>query len=155
ATLSQMAPPVLVLTDFFTVQSAEQRAGTAREEAMTEARDILNSVAGAAHAPLVEQIDAYERAVASGDTAEQERILDIIHAIFDGREVKIGDRTIAAGLVAGKVTDLLADAMRYRSSIVSQRAAELDRFHAVLAQFRSNPNLVVQREWADAMSVFP
>jgi hypothetical protein len=37
---------------------------------------------------------------------------------------------------------------------VSQRQSELSNFQAILAQYRTNPDVVIQRHWADAMTAF-
>ena len=55
-------------------------------------------------------------------------------------------------MVSGKVTGIINDANQYRTSIVSRRRGELASYQAKLAQFKSNPDLVVQRDWADAMA---
>lgn len=153
-TLSAMTPPFLLLNDFSNVQSAEQKASQQRDQAQTEARQTLNAMAGAAHDALIHQIDLFEQAVTRNDADEQSRVLGTIDQILDGKEIKVGDQTVPANAVAGEVTNLLADARQYRSSIVSQRMAELDSFKAKLVQFKSNPDVVVKREWADAMAAF-
>ncbi len=153
-TLKDKAPPFSVYSAFSSVQSAVQTAGKAREEAQTSARNTLAAAAGEAYEPLIQQIDLYEQAMARNDTPAQGRILANINALFDGREVKIGDQTYRAKLVSGQVTNVLNDARQYQSTVVSERQAELASFQAKLAQFKVNPNVVVQREWADAMTVF-
>lgn len=153
-TLKDKAPPFSVYGAFSSVQSAVQTAGAAREKAQTDARNILSSAAGEAHEPLIRQIDLYEQAIARADEPAQRTILSDIHALFDGRETKIGERTYRARLISGQVTNVLNDARQYQSTVVSQRQGELASFQAKLAQFKANPNVVIQREWADAMTVF-
>jgi hypothetical protein len=111
-------------------------------------------MAGGAHQALVHQIDLYEQAVTRNDADAQAKIMDTIDAIFDGREVKVGDQVIPANAVTGQVSAILADARQYRSSIVNQRLAELNTFRAKLTQFKTNPDVLVQREWTDAMASF-
>jgi regulator of protease activity HflC (stomatin/prohibitin superfamily) len=152
-TLEEQVPPLFVYNDFAGVQSAEQRALKARIEAETQARSVLNAVAGGAHEHLTNQIDLYEQAIALGDREEQERILTIVRALMDGREVEIEGEQVRS-LVAGEVTAMLNEARQYRSSIVSQRKGDLARFQAILTQFRSNPDVVLQSQWADAMKMF-
>jgi membrane protease subunit HflK len=149
-TLSQIAPPFLVLNDFFGVQSADQKARAAVEQAQSAARDRLNQMAGAAHEAIIAQIDEYERAVTRNDAQAGDAILKKIQDLFDGKPVEGDGKTIAAGTV----TSLINDAYQYRSTIVRQREAELGSFRAKLAQFKTTPNLVIQREWADAMTAF-
>jgi len=153
-TLQQKAPPFSVYSAFSGVQSAEQKASQKRDAAQTQARNTLTAMAGAAHQPLIDQINLYEEAVTRGDTAAQERVMGVIHDLFEGREVAYGDTVVPPSAVSGEVTRILNDARQYRSSIVNQRWAELASFRAKLAQFRANPDVVVQREWADAMIAF-
>jgi regulator of protease activity HflC (stomatin/prohibitin superfamily) len=153
-TLLQKVPPFAVYSKFSSVQSAEQSASQKRDQAQTQARNTLNAMAGAAHVPLIEQIDLYEQAVNKGDTAAQEKTLAVINDIFLGKEVAMGDKVIPARMVSGDVTRIINDAKQYSSSIAEQRRGELAAFRAKLAQFKANPDLVVYREWADAMSQF-
>jgi regulator of protease activity HflC (stomatin/prohibitin superfamily) len=152
--LQQKAPPFSVYSAFSGVQSAEQKASQKRDGAQTQARNTLTAMAGAAHQPLIEQIDLYEEAVTRGDAEAQGKILAVIHDIFEGREAASGDTVVPRSTVSGEVTRILNDARQYRSTIVSQRRGELASFRAKLAQFKANPDLVVQREWADAMIAF-
>jgi membrane protease subunit HflK len=152
-TLGDKTPPLIVLRDFTEVQSAEQRAGKAREDADARSRNILNDMAGAVHPYLTAQIDAYERAVERADQAEQDRVLETIFALLDGRPVTVGDQRVD-NLVSGKVSAMLNEARQYKTAIVSRRAAELATFEARLTQFKSNPEVMIKRDWADALMVF-
>jgi regulator of protease activity HflC (stomatin/prohibitin superfamily) len=151
--LEERIPPLFVLQDFAGVQSAEQGALKARIEAETEAQRRLSSMAGGAYEHLIEQIDLYEAAVTRGDTQEQESILATVHALMTGRGVEINGETVA-NLASGQITAILNEAGRYRSSIVSQRQGELAMFQAKLAGYRLNPEVVIQGDWASAMTVF-
>lgn len=153
-TLQQKAPPFAVYNSFSGVQSAEQKASQKRDAAQTQARNTLTAMAGAAYAPLIAQIDQYEEAIARGDAEAQKQILATINDLLEGREVAMGDTVIPAHAVSGEVTRILNDARQYRSTVVSQRRAELTTFRAKLAQFKANPDVVIQREWADAMAAF-
>jgi regulator of protease activity HflC (stomatin/prohibitin superfamily) len=152
-TLKEKAPPFSVYNDFSRVQSAQQAASGKREEANSTARNTLNAMSGSAHAPLIAKIDEYEQALARNDAAAKDTLLAEIFGILDGKAVG-GEKGVPAGAVSGQVTYLLNNAKQYRSSIVSQRQGELASFKAKLAQFKTNPDVVVQREWADAMTAF-
>lgn len=153
-TLLQKVPPFAVYSKFSSVQSAEQTASQRRDQALTEARNTLNAMAGVAHDAIIEQIDLYEQAVNKGDQPAQEKALAVIDDLLLGREVAIGDKVIPARLVSGEVTRIINEAKQYSSSIAEQRRGELAAFRAKLAQFRANPDLVIYREWADAMGQF-
>jgi regulator of protease activity HflC (stomatin/prohibitin superfamily) len=152
-TLEEKVPPMFVMNDFAGVQSAEQRSLKARIDAESQARNTLTAMAGGAYDHLIQQIDAYEQAVARRDRQEQTQIMATIHALMDGKSVQIGDATVQ-GQVSGQVTAILNEARRYRSSIVSQHQGQLATFQAKLGQFRSNPDVVIQRDWAEAMRAF-
>ncbi|MCC6661695.1 MAG: hypothetical protein IT437_12505 [Phycisphaerales bacterium] len=150
-TLRDKIPPLSVVQAFSNVQSAEQKASQAREKAEGDARNTLQTMAGAAHPYLMERIAAYEKATDTGDAAGQERLMGEIEDLLDGRPVTEDGRTLE-NLVSGKVTLLMNEAEEYRSTIVSKRRGELALFRAKLEQFRASPRVVVQRDWSDAMA---
>ncbi|MFN0131314.1 MAG: SPFH domain-containing protein [Phycisphaerales bacterium] len=152
-TLLDRTPPFFVYADFSGVQSAQQKASQRLTDAESTARNTLNAMAGDASIPLIAQIDRYETALATNDAAAQTQAMDAIQALFEGRPTSTSGEPLATG-ASGTVTAITNEARQYRSSVVSQRRAELDSFHAKLAQFKSNPGLVIQREWADAMAEF-
>lgn len=152
-TLDQQSPPFSVYTEFTNVQSAEQQAGAARGKAEEEARLVLNAVAGAAHPRLNEQIDEYERAIERGDEPAQSRALEAVLALLDGRAGTPEASEVAAG-VSGEVTRILDAARQYKTTIVTRRRAELATFQTKLAQYRSNPAVVIHRDLADAVQAF-
>lgn len=152
-TLQEKCPPFVVFPEFNGVQTAEQRASQRRNDAESLARNILNEMAGAAYEPLIQQIDLYEAAITKGDKAEQEKVLATIHEILQSEPPKGGDTT-GKKYPSGKVTATLNEARQYRTSIVSRRQAEVASFQAKLAQFKSNPDVVIQREWTDALAEF-
>lgn len=152
-TLKDKIPPLAVYGAFTSVQSSEQKSGEKRNAAEGMARNALNAMAGASYEPLVAQIDAYEQAISHSDQGAQKQVLDSIYALLDGQAVRVGDKTVQTP-VAGQVTAILNEARQYRSTIVSQRRAELSAYQAKLVQFKSNPDVVVQRDWADAMGKF-
>lgn len=152
-TLVDRTPPFFVYADFSGVQSAQQKADQQRSEAESAATNTLNGMAGDASGPLIAQIDRYETALTTGDTKAQADALGGIQALLEGRPVSVGAEHIAVQ-ASGAVTAIINEARQYRSSVVSQRRAELETFRAKLAQFKTNPGLVIQREWADAMAEF-
>lgn len=152
-TLQEKCAPFTAFTDFNNVQSAEQGASQRRNDAESASRNILNETAGAAYEPLIQQIDLYEAAVEKGDRAEQTKIFATISEIMQSEPPKGGD-TSGTKYPSGRVTAMLNEARQYRTTIVSRRQAELAAFEAKLAQFKSNPDVVLQRDWSDAMTEF-
>ena len=151
--MAEKSPPFQVYGDFTRVQGAQSNAQKELNLADTEAQNQLNEMAGAAHDELTRLIDAYERAIEANDAEAQPRCLDSIFAIFDGRPTTI-DGAAVEDSVSGQVVAIINEARQYRSSIVSQRRAELGAYQAKLVQFKVNPGVVVQRELADALAVF-
>jgi hypothetical protein len=151
-TLQEKFQPLTVFAEFSGVQEASQRASEHRSTAETRAKGILNEMAGEAYPLVIAQIDLYEGAVEKKDVAEQERILATINALLEGKPVKIGE-TEYTRKASGRITSVLNEANQYRTTIVSQRRAELSSFESKLKQFKSNPDVVIQRDWADAMAV--
>ena len=152
-TLQEKTAPFVLFTDFNGVQSAEQKASQQRSGAESKARNILNEMAGEAYEPLIHQIDLYEAAIAKGTKAEQDEILAKINETLMSEPPRAGD-TSGKKYPSGRVSAMLNEARQYRTSIVSRRQAELASFQAKYAQFKSNPDVVIQREWTDAMTDF-
>ncbi|MBX3376334.1 MAG: hypothetical protein KF678_04955 [Phycisphaeraceae bacterium] len=150
-TLQDKCQPFATFAEFNGVQSAEQKASEQISNARSTSQNILNAMAGAAAQPLITMIDRYEAAIEQKDADAQRRALDTVHALMRGERVAVDD-VVYDKAVSGTVTSMLNDANQYRTSIVSQRRGELASFQAKLEQFRSNPDVVIQREWADALS---
>jgi modulator of FtsH protease HflK len=150
-TMTQRVAPLAVYNDFSGVQSAEQNAGKMRDNAESQARDILNRAAGAAHPYLIRQIDLYEQAVARNDAPEQERIMETIRALMDGRPAQLGDETVV-NVASGRVKDLINSARSYRTTVASQAESDLATYKVKWEQFQANPDVVIQGEWLEAMS---
>lgn len=153
-TLSRKIPPVFLEQKFASVQSAAQRAGKAREDALLLRDQELNGVAGAAAPVLIDAINEYERLIELGQSAEAEALLAQIDALLEGRPAQILDQTHAAGLVSGRVSELLEQVRGEVSTRVAQAIADRDLFRAKLAQYESNPRLMIARDWSSAMSEF-
>lgn len=152
-TMQDKSPPFYLYSDFAKVQSAQQDSSSAREKAEAQARQTLNNAAGAAALPLIAQINQYEAAVERKDRAAADSALARINALMEGQPVTIDGQVVQAP-PAGEVTSILASAREHRTSVVGRRRAELDAFKAKLAQYRSNPRLVIDREWQEAYDAF-
>lgn len=144
-------PPLLAYNDFSGVQSAEQKASQKRADAESTARSRLNETAGEAAGPIITLIDAYEAAIEKNDDKAAEELLVQIRALMDGAEAQVGGEKVRFQ-TSGRVAAILNEAREYASSIVNRRRGELAAFQSKIQQFRDNPTVVVQREWADAMA---
>ncbi len=148
--LEQRVAPLRVFSDFTAVQTAQQDAAKAADEADAIRRQMLNETAGLASPYLIAQINLYEDAVELGNIEQQEAVLVIIYALLEGHEVEIDGQEIGP-VASGMVTSIIDEARQYRTRVVSERRSDLAQFQAKLAQFRINPTVVVQRDWADAL----
>lgn len=149
----EVIPPVAVRSQFAGVQAAASRAGQAQTAAEQQAQTTLNFVAGLAAPDLLGQMDLYERQLAEGDRDAAALTLDRVYAIMEGRPVDLGGRVVEAR-VSGEVSRLLNEASQYRAEVVNSARADLALFRAKLEQFRSNPTVMVQTDWADAFKAF-
>jgi len=148
-TLDDRIPPVRVYAEFQSVSTAEAQAATVREQALRGRRQLLNSVAGAAHEELIALIDDYEVALAANNADEAEQTLARILAVIDGAPLGDNEETIS-----GDVTRTINDARRYRTNIRNQAQTTAARFEAKLAQYRTNPSVFIANEWTAAYRSF-
>ncbi len=151
--LVRKTPPISLLDQFASVQSAAQNAGKAREDALLERDQWLNDIAGRAAPVLISMIDDYEKHIELGETEQANAMLEQIDTVLAGGEVNYkGQSTLA--LVSGEVSEILEQAKSESSKRVSQAIAELDQFKAKQLQYDANPMLMVARDWSHAMADF-
>ncbi len=82
--LVRKTPPLYLLDQFASVQSAAQNAGKAREDALLERDQMLNEVAGRAAPVLISMIEAYERYIELGEEEQASALLDQIDIVLEG-----------------------------------------------------------------------
>jgi hypothetical protein len=103
-------------------------------------------------------IDQYERAVEAKDEPAQRATLATLDAVLEGKQVEIegpeGRRTRLDALVSGEAAQIISDAQLYRSSVVSKAVGDLNLFDAKVEQFRSNPLVMINRDWLDSLRTF-
>ncbi len=151
--LVRKTPPLYLLDQFASVQSAAQNAGKAREDALLERDQMLNEVAGRAAPVLISMIEAYERHIELGEEQEASALLAQIDLVLAGQETNYqGQSTLA--LVSGEVSEILNQARSSATTRVSQAIADLEQFNAKQAQFEANPMLMIARDWSLAMGEF-
>lgn len=144
-------PPVYLFEKFAAVQTATATASKAREEALTIERETLNAVAGGAVYNLRDLISQYETAIEQKDAAKAAELLASIDGTLEGAGGSAGSSETQ---VAGDVTRIIQGARQYRSEVVNQKQSELSNFQAKLAQFKSNPLVMVHSEWSNALAKF-
>jgi membrane protease subunit HflK len=151
--LTERIPPTFLRDRFAQVQTAEQNAGKARSEALAERNRLLSEVAGGAAEPLLTLIDAYESALDKGDEDAARGLLARINGVLDGEPIELFPDGPEVE-IGGEAARMVADARQYVAQTVSRRRSQLALFRAKLAQFRSNPQLLVFNEWASAYKQF-
>lgn len=151
--LTSITPPMYVRDAFNSVQSAASKARKAIEQAETDVNQLFNAQAGEIERHLIKQIDAYELAVTNGDTKAKEAILATINQMLDGRPVTV-DGVVVENKTSGEVARMISEAYQYKGEVVNNRRAELASFRAKLSQYRSNPSVMLNREWSEALSAF-
>jgi len=149
--LKRKIPPVYLRDRFANVQAAESKKGAVQETAQRAANQLLNETAGRAALPIIAAIDEYEAALAQGDGAAADAALATVNRLLDGEAP--ADHAGEA-LLSGEVSRIMAEARQYRSSVVSRSRAELSLYKAKLAQYRTNPAVMVHSEWANAVRAF-
>ncbi|MHC4976610.1 MAG: SPFH domain-containing protein [Planctomycetota bacterium] len=146
-TLDQRIPPLFIYDEYQSVSTSEAEAIGAREEADQMSREALTNIAGLAHERILELIDDYELALSINDP-DAELILDQIDEIMDPSDPS------AETQVSGLVSQIISDAKRYRTDVVTRAQAEAERFRAKLDQYRTNPEVFVASEWTSAYMEF-
>lgn len=151
--LVRKSPPLYLLDQFASVQSAAQNAGKERENALLERDQRLNEVAGRAAPVLISMIEDYERHIELGEADLAAQLLNEIDTVLEGGEINYqGQSTLA--LVSGEVSEILNQAQALASSRVSRAIADLEQFKAKQAQYEANPTLMIARDWSSAMAQF-
>ena len=143
--------PLAVYKVFNEVATASSRAAKEREEATQYKQSTLNAAAGLAHGVLMEAINAYERAVETGDTAMAETRLDRINLIIDGETVEFQGRQVS---VSGEVTTIMNEAKQYRSNVITEARSAATTFKAKQASYLENPEVFLVSELRVAWKVF-
>ncbi|MBL4591677.1 MAG: hypothetical protein JKY96_06920, partial [Phycisphaerales bacterium] len=104
--LARKSPPISLIEQFSSVQSAAQNAGKNLEEAMLERDQVLNETAGTASRTLISQINEFERFTEIGDTEGAEVVLAIIDRLLVGDEVEI-DGEMVQWQASGEVSEMI------------------------------------------------
>ncbi|QOJ00108.1 MAG: hypothetical protein HRU70_06245 [Phycisphaeraceae bacterium] len=150
--MESVMPPPYLRERFNSVLTNIAEAGSTIERARSEASQVLASKAGGAVPYLRRMIDEYDEALRE-DPATAPVILAKVHAMLQGRPVEV-DGLLVEGVATGEVSRIISEARRYRSEVVSLRKAEAGEFVSKLAQFKSDPELMVASEIERAVTMF-
>ncbi len=100
---------------------------------------------------MCQAIDEYEATITAKQESEATAALAKVNAILDEGKARAGEQEV---LLTGDASRLMSTARQYRAEIVTKRRGQLDAFKAKLEQYNSNPTVMVQREWTDALAAF-
>jgi len=114
-------------------RQSEERLESAREQA----QGMLISAAGPRWNELLDLIAEYEDAVAAGDDAAAEAVLDRVDEAMQQTS-------------SGEVATIIQQARAYRSFVDQGLGADARRFASLLPRYRENPGLVINQLWAEA-----
>lgn len=151
--VNQQTPPRFLMRTFNEVQSAKSTADKDVTDAEQARKQKLSETAGEAAELLLEQIDAYDRAITLGKVEEGDRLLGTIHAIMRRQAVTIEGREIIPEAF-GAVSNMISEAEQYRTQVVSEAQSDAGMFAAKKAAYESNPSVMLNTEWSDALRRF-
>jgi regulator of protease activity HflC (stomatin/prohibitin superfamily) len=151
--LTAKIPPRIVMSTFNQVQSAESEAQKLIEAARADRSIALVETAGPVADEILRQIDRYEKQIELKQDSDGAATLAAIDGMLLGEPVEVEGRRIQPA-VFGKVTQVLGEARRDRTSLVSRMEAEAIRFKAKREAFAKNPMVVISGDWTDAFSTF-
>ena len=145
-TLKQAVFPLSVRRAVEDVLNAESVRTKAIEEAQAYWTRTLVEAAGEAYEPLLALIEEHEVAAQSADRATIEQTERHLDEALDALRVTWGDRPVSIG---GQVAELVHGARTYRTQVQAQVRSEAEYFTSLLAQYRKNPQIVLNRLWQD------
>ena len=145
ATATEM--PLAVRSAYREVSNAQNERAQAIAQARQEYSRILVETAGAAHEPLYLLIQELEQAIELNDTDAEQALRDELTRSFTG--LRMNDQR-GGSEIGGEVAAALNRANTERSQIVQSVRADAARFEALLAEYRKNPGVVVNRIWEQA-----
>lgn len=142
--LRELATPVDPVPAFAIVRAQRELQGTRRqlesgvEQARQQAESMLIEVAGENYRELLELIGDYEEADPTRGSAEAEAVLVQIDELLDDRGK------------SGQIALIIEQARARRSFIEATLGQQYLAYEELLESYLRNPELVINREWAQA-----
>jgi regulator of protease activity HflC (stomatin/prohibitin superfamily) len=137
-------PPPSAYAAFQAVSNAESQRANQINQARQEAARTLGETAGKATEALVALIERYELAVEAGRADESAALLEQINTALAERSVPVEEGALPLG---GAVAERINQAEAYRDRAREQVKAEAQAFSDLLAAYRANPRILVNRLW--------
>ena len=146
-TTGETEMPLSVRHAYEAVINAENEKAQHIEAARQEYARILGETAGQAYEPLLGLVQDYEVALIVGDTATAADLgQELDKSLFKLKLVES-----RSGLaIGGKVSELVNEAVTYKTQIIEQIKAEAETFQALRDEYRQNPQILTTRLWEDA-----
>lgn len=127
-------PPIPVREAFDNTQRAENAKQSRIRDAEQKRTTILNEAAGAAHAHLIEKLDAIEAAKKKGEP------IDTLNEELD---------LLLTTKVEGHAGRMIKDAGSYQAVAVGQMKADVELYKTLVPEFERNPGMLVGRLWEE------
>lgn len=129
------------------VTQAVAEKGKRIDEARTRRDEILKNVAGDAHQPLWQLIQAYEQAHVGHSEQDQVRADALLTSLANVIRSKTVDRDDVPEVlklnapvrIDGQVASVISQALAYRTEVVNAAKREAAQFSKLLPQFKKNP----------------
>lgn len=128
-------PPIQTRSAFDEVSRAENKKQTTIREAEQTARDRLNQLAGTAYPALIAVLDKID--AAEGDAARLEPLHKQLEQLIEFE-------------ASGRVGATMREAKGHYTAVVQKTRADLEQYQALLAEYKSQPELLRARLWHDA-----
>ena len=149
--------PLAALPAYLNAQKAISEQAELRNQAIADAREILNAAAGANHEILVGEVEEFSAAGRSSSPIESTQgQYNLI-----GQYVKETDEESSKQLLAqveevlmgpsigGQASAVIADARAYRTQVVQGAESRAKRFDELLSEYEKNPQFMLERHWAE------
>jgi len=156
--------PLRVLPDFDAAQKAQSDARQARDEAKSEAREILSDAAGGSYGKLVGDLAGVlgdERAETKGRTEPGSDKLNLIGQYIrakddgdlKGQEELLGqiNRVLTSPKTKGRAARIIAEAGSESTRFIESVKGRATRFSELRPKYRQNPEFMLSALWAETL----
>jgi regulator of protease activity HflC (stomatin/prohibitin superfamily) len=133
-------PPLPIRRAYSELQAQKVQVAERIEKARENAAQELIAVAGPAYREIIALIEQYEQAL---DLDDRDQAQQLQRAI---------DQRLESDETSGDVSRIISSARSYRSQIESSLGSEARRFRTLLPAYREHPELVVARQWTEAVT---
>jgi regulator of protease activity HflC (stomatin/prohibitin superfamily) len=145
-TLDEAIPPPPIRDVFNQVGDAVNETETLRNQARSDATELLKGVAGGADERLVELIARYGEHLELDEQEQADIVYERIVGILAGSPLPQDDGVV----VSGEVTRILEAAKEYQTVVRQQAESDYRRFVSFRDQFDKAPEVLISRLWLDA-----